>query len=161
MSLSMEPPVTKAAVPVPSQAVGRIIGKNGANIIRMRNSPGITLCQLKTIGLNSKELHLHGSSAAVAEALTDCKYKIATANKQLANNSRKIHSWTVSKNGHHLFTPREVHSTGDKPPHPHATGVGKNHHAARKQGKKFEREKAIARQLREDAARNENMMMFG
>ena len=141
-----------AALPVPAHAAGLIIGKGGASIKALQSRPGITSCTLVAAGLNAHVLHLSGSDAAVAEVLRECAFKIANADRNLANESRKIHSYSVSPTGH-VFMPREVHHTGDAAPKAHTTGVGKNHYASRKKGAAFDREKNIKREARKEEER--------
>ena len=84
----------------------------------------------------------------MANANAVIRFKLNTASKTLKNQSRKIHSWTLDPSGR-MRTPTEVHKTGGLAPHVHVTGIGKNFHAARKQGKRFDLQKERAQGLRQ------------
>ncbi|KAE9041042.1 hypothetical protein PR002_g4643 [Phytophthora rubi] len=85
---------------------------------------------------------------AIGELQRHVSEKLKFADRQLSNRSRKEHSWTLTKNNN-LRTPREVHHTGKAAPRRYAPGVGNNHHHAKKQAKKIEKEKELAAHLRE------------
>lgn len=143
-------PAFSKILSIPSDAVGRVIGEKGARIKYLQGTPGLVTCKLDRAGLNTSTLCLAGSAAAVADAEREVRIVLSRATTALKNTSRRIHSWTLSPDGS-LITPRNVHKTGRRPPHVHTTGVGKNFHAARKQGKRKEYEKERAMQLRSHA----------
>ena len=126
--------VYKEIIDVPSEAAGRVIGKDGANLNALREIEGMAECRLIPDGANSKKLIMQGSKTAIDEAIRTVNDKIMVSKRQLRNASRKVHSYSLSGSGE-LRTPAQVHQTGDRPPKPHTTGVGKNHYAAKMQGK--------------------------
>jgi hypothetical protein len=138
---------------VPSEAVGRVIGAKGAKIATLRTTPGITVCALEKTALNAHTLRLSGTEEAVGAVTKEVTELMAIARRQLENSVRE-HSWTLTPDGR-MRTPREVHQTGGKAPTPHTTGVGRNHYAARMQGKRFEKEAERADQLRRESGRDE------
>ena len=131
---------------VPSHAIGHIIGRGGLTLKYLRGIPGMVKCFLVNDGANSKTLSIEGSAVAVAEAAKLVAGKIGVADR-LLHNTMRDHSWTLTVNKE-LRTPREVHKTGDRAPHYHTTGQGKNFHAARMQAKHKDTERELAAQLR-------------
>lgn len=99
---------------VPLEAVGRIIGKDGAFIKHLRASEGIDGCSLSDgQRSNHKLLKLRGSRAALESVRRVVELNIGNAQRQLQNDSRKLHNWTLKSDGE-VLTPREVHRTGDR-----------------------------------------------
>ena len=138
---------------VPCHATGLVIGKKGANIKRLQQCAGVDRCTLRDTGPNSAVLVVRGLKHAVDAVVRDVESTIADADRHLRNDSRATHSWTVLPSGE-VALPRVVHKTGDPPPRPHSTGVGRNFHAARKRGKRVENEKERIRDARERAERS-------
>lgn len=140
---------------IPSEATGRIIGTKGVCLTYLRGSAGVARVSLRNTGagnaerpLNHKVLRVSGTNEGVAKADAVIRFKLSTASKTLSNRSRKIHSWTLDPCGR-MRTPAEVHKTGGLAPHVHATGIGENFHAARKQGKRYDLQKERAQGLRQ------------
>lgn len=144
-------PCKRIIIPIPSEAMGRVIGARRVAITFYRNTPGISFVDLEkaasapgarghqsqTVGvtLNSGDLIVRGSPEAVETVRREVALRIARSSTMLHNQSRKIHSWTLSPNGR-MRTPGEVHKTGRPEPRTFTTGINKNFHAARKVGKK-------------------------
>lgn len=138
-----------AEITIPSEAVEHVIGGKRAHIGVVQTTPGLVSCILKATTLNAHTLYLTGSQQAIDEATAQVNSRIKLA-RRLLENSMREHSWTLTSDGR-MRTPREVHQTGHSAPRPHTTGVGRNHYAARKQGKRFEKEAERADQLRREA----------
>ncbi|KAE9049269.1 hypothetical protein PR003_g3827 [Phytophthora rubi] len=139
---------SSARMKIPAHAVGVIIGKAGVGMQYLKSITGITKCTLKATTLNEQLLTAFGTAEAIGELQRHVSEKLKFADRQLSNRSRKEHSWTLTKNNN-LRTPREVHHTGKAAPRRYAPGVGNNHHHAKKQAKKIEKEKELAAHLRE------------
>ena len=102
---------------IPPQAIGLIIGKKSASINALRQLDGIQsvlICDLD-IKPSCKNLKIIGTPVGVRGVEEIINHKISHASHNLANQSRALHSWTLSHNGT-IFTPREVHKTGHHVP---------------------------------------------
>ncbi len=137
----------KVSIRVPSEAISRV----RKSIKPYRRLKGIGNIELRTSELKptEKELHIVGDDSAIQEMIRDINKIICAAEMSLRNASRKNHSWTLTDGGE-LLTPREVHKTGKKAPQCHTTGVGRNHYAARMQGKHKDRERDILKYLKRE-----------
>ena len=118
-----------AEIHVPANAAGRMIGKKGIHINMLKNMSNIRSVYMKTISPHGLFLVVTGSEEAVhqveiiaqiiiaeVEGKDDLspKYKKGESGN-LANNSRKVHSWLPTASGA-ILTPREVHKTGTTEP---------------------------------------------
>jgi hypothetical protein len=141
-------------IPVPNAAAGWVIGKQGANIKALKSIAGLNRCDLVPDGINFHVLHVSGSRKAVDYVASEVIFKIKVREKNISNESRATHSYSLDGKGN-MLTPREVHHTGKPAPKPALPGIGTNWHRRKGEGKRFDKERERANQLREEREREE------
>ncbi len=103
-------------VVIPSEAIGRIIGKKGANIMSLKQMRGIRSVALIHNSANSKKMIIIGETEdAISHVISIANECITRGQRHLANTSRSLHSWEPSLSGR-ILTPREVHKLGKYAP---------------------------------------------
>lgn len=103
-------------VVIPSEAIGRIIGKKGANIMSLKQMRGIRSVALIHNSANSKKMIIIGETEdAISQVISIANECITRGQHHLANTSRSLHSWEPSLSGR-ILTPREVHKLGKHAP---------------------------------------------
>lgn len=106
---------TTVELPVPSEAIGRILGTQHVHIIMLRQIPNIAKVQLLRKTPKNHVLLIIGRIEAVTQVVNTAQNVICRAQTALSNKSRAVHSWHPTSTGQ-ILTPREVHKTGDKAP---------------------------------------------
>jgi len=131
--------VAELEITIPSEAVGRIIGKGGANINALKETVGIKSIDLRNHTANTHILKIMGTSNAMKEVQKMVEGRVLIAKRQLTNESRAVHSNTPTGSYGRIYPANKVHQTGTSDP--------------KKGTKKWEKQRDLEREVRSDHRR--------
>ncbi|KAI8891839.1 hypothetical protein BC833DRAFT_613184 [Globomyces pollinis-pini] len=101
--------IMKHSINIPSEAMGRIIGKGRANINHLKSLDGIIQIKITQSGLNHNVCEITATSEdAISKVLKLIEAKLTVSRTQLDNSARRIHSYLPTPSGR-ILTPDQVH----------------------------------------------------
>jgi len=140
--------------PIPSHAVGHIIGKNGSFLAYLRSFEGVL--NPPTENRNQQMLVLTAVSAEALHApLKDVLARVKSADRSLENQSRQKHSYypTPGRPDSKIWDARDIHKLPNLPPIPAASS---NPKASHRRKLMIDAEKKRERMVREKIGRNQD-----
>lgn len=129
---------TTVELPVPSEAIGRIVGTQQVHITMLRQIPNIIKVELVRKTPNAHVLLIVGRIDAVTQVVNTAQNVICRAQTALSNQSRAVHSWHPTSSGQ-VLTSREVHKTGDRAPPKDSKKYEREQMRIKEAAKRFER----------------------
>ncbi len=135
---AVAPDQTTVELPIPSEAIGRIIGTQQVHIKMLRHIPNITKVQLVKKTPNTHVVLIVGRIDAVTQVVNTAQNKICRAQTSLSNQTRAVHSWHPTSTGQ-ILTPREVHKTGRRAPPKDSKQYDREQKRIRDVAKRFDR----------------------
>ena len=130
--------LTTVELPVPSEAIGRILGTQHVHIKMMRQIPNITKVQLVKKSPKLIFLLIEGDIDAVTDVVNTAQKAINRGQTAFSNQSRAVHSWRPTSTGQ-ILTPREVHKTGERAPPKGSKKYEREQMRIKEAAKRFER----------------------